>query len=202
MGGLRTAGPLEPAGAAGPRRRCIGLSASAPRSLRLLVFNEGNLGSYILGQSQIEDALRAGLRSEPSVDARFESLGEMGRLSGALAYRPLPVLAEHDLDPRTLRWHVVQSRRARRELAALLRQGTPDVLYIHTQAIALFARQIMQRVPVVLSVDASISQWSLMPAWAATRGTRRHTRPSGALESRSLRAAALVTAWTDWARRG
>jgi glycosyltransferase involved in cell wall biosynthesis len=170
--------------------------------LRILIFNEGNLGSHILGQSQIDDALRAGLETEPSVHARFEGLGEMGRLSTAAAYRPLPVLAERGLDPRTLRWHAVQSLRARRRLDALLRDERPDVLYLHTQSIALFARRIMRRVPVVLSVDSPVRDWSRMPAWSATRGSELQTAPSVALERPALRGAALVVAWTGWARRG
>ncbi len=190
---------MEPPGAPATRRRWPELSRS---ELRLLIFNEGNLGSHILGQSQIGDALRAGLDAEPSVHARFEELGEMGRLSRAAAYRPLPVLADRGLDPRTLRWHAVQSLRARRDLDALLREEHPDVLYVHTQSIALFARRIMRRVPVVLSVDSSVREWSRMPAWAATRGGGYQTGPSVALERRALRRAALVVAWTGWARRG
>ena len=146
--------------------------------------------------------MRAGLTAEPAVQVQFEGLEEMGRLSRALAYRPLPLLAEHGLDPRTLRWHAVQSLRARRELNRLLRARTPDVLYVHTQSIALFTGAIMRRVPVVLSVDASVRAWSQMPAWAETRGGERQVRPSVALERRALRGARLVVAWTEWARRG
>lgn len=126
----------------------------------------------------------------------------MGRLSRAVAYRPVPLLAERGLDARTLRWHAVQSLRARRALEPLLRAEHPDVLYLHTQSIALFARSIMRRSPVVLSVDSSVRDWSRMPAWEATRGGTHQTGPSVALERRALRAAALVVAWTDWARRG
>jgi glycosyltransferase involved in cell wall biosynthesis len=190
---------VEAPGAPAARRRCPELSGS---ELRLLIFNEGNLGSHILGQSQIGDALAAGLEAEPSVHARFEALGEMGHLSRFAAYRPLPLLAERGLDPRTLRWHSVQSLRARRSLDALLRADRPDLLYLHTQSIALFARRIMRRLPVVLSVDSSVRDWSQMPAWAATRGSGHQTGPSVALERRSLRGAALVVAWTGWARRG
>ena len=170
--------------------------------MRLLVFNEGNFGSHILGQSKVEDAMRAGLDADPGVQAQFDGLGEMGRLSRALAYRPLPVLAERGWDPRTLRWHAVQSARARRRLDALLQNETPDVLYLHTQSIALFARGIMRRLPVALSVDTSVRDWSRMPAWSATRGGRAQTGPSVALERRALRNAALVVAWTAWAMRG
>ena len=46
----------------------------------MLFFNEGNLGSHILGQSQLEAALRVGLSStHGEIDARFESLDPLGR---------------------------------------------------------------------------------------------------------------------------
>jgi glycosyltransferase involved in cell wall biosynthesis len=170
--------------------------------LRVLFFNEGNIGSHILGQSQAEVAMRAGLRDEPLVEARFARLPEMGRVSRALALRELPVLGARHLDSRTLRWHAVQSARARARLSRELRGGRPDVLHIHTQSIALFARRIMRRLPVVLSVDSTVREWSTMPAWTATRGARHQTGPSSALERGALRDAALVTAWTPWALRG
>jgi len=76
------------------------------------------------------------------------------------------------------------------------------VLHLHTQSIALFCGSIMRRLPVVLSVDASVRDWSSMPAWRAERGASHQIAPSVALERRALRAAALVTAWTEWAKRG
>ena len=62
---------------------------------------------------------------------------------------------------------------------------------------AVRARRSCGALPVVLSVDATVRDWSTMPAWRrrARRGARRSARAS-ALERRALRGAALVMAWT------
>ncbi len=176
--------------------------ATGASPLRILFFNEGNLGSHILGQSQLAAALRVGLDATTGVQARFAGLTPMGRLSSAAASWPVPGLSGHNLDLRTLRWHVVQSLRARRALERELRAYDPAVLHLHTQSIAMLALGIMRRLPVVLSVDTTVLEWSRMPAWAQARGTARETAPSRRLERRAFEHAALVTAWTAWARQG
>jgi glycosyltransferase involved in cell wall biosynthesis len=168
----------------------------------VLFFNEGNLGSHILGQSQLASALRTGLSATPGIEARFAGLSPMGRLSAAVASWPVPGLSERNLDLRTFRWHVVQSLRARRALEGELRAYDPAVLHLHTQSIAMLSWSIMRALPVVLSVDTTVLDWSRMPAWAHTRGTARETTPSRLLERKVFERAALVTAWTNWARRG
>jgi alpha-maltose-1-phosphate synthase len=170
--------------------------------MHVLFFNEGNLGSHILGQLQLEVSLRLGLTMTPGVHAHFARLLPMGRFSRALAQRPLPLLASAGLDPRTARWHVVQSLRGRAALSRTLRTWPADVVLLHTQSIAFAAGGIMRSLPVALSVDTSIDDWSAMPAWADTRGGPLVRAPSQVLERRALRAAALVVAWTAWARRG
>jgi glycosyltransferase involved in cell wall biosynthesis len=206
VGGLRAPRALEPPAARATRGGSVTLSTApkltAGRPLRVLFFNEGNLGSHILGQSQLEAAFRAGSAASAAVEASFSQLGEMGRWSQALASWSVPVLAERGLDMRALRWHLVQSLRARRRITEELRRCDPDVLHVHSQSIALFARGTMRRVPVVLSVDATVRDWSTMPAWRDSRGAAHQLGPSTALERRALRGAALVMAWTDWARRG
>jgi glycosyltransferase involved in cell wall biosynthesis len=171
-------------------------------AMRVLFFNEGNLGGHILGQRQLDAALRAGMRVTPGVEARFVGLTPMGRVARALAYRPIPALSRGNLDLRALRWYLVQSVRARQVLEHELRRWSPDILHLHTQSVALLAVAIMRRLPVVLSVDTTMREWSLMPAWAESSGASGATAVSRALERRALREAALVLAWTGWARRG
>jgi glycosyltransferase involved in cell wall biosynthesis len=53
----------------------------------------------------------------------------------------------------------------------------------------------------VLSVDTTVRDWWSMPAWASSNGTSQIAiAPSRALERRAMRSAALVLAWSDWAR--
>ncbi len=170
--------------------------------MRVLFFNEGNLGTHILGQGQLDAALRAGLAAVPDVEARFAGLTPMGRWARAGAVRPIPLLARANLDFRGLRWHLVQSLRARAQLRRELRAWPADVAHVHSHSIALTMAATMRAVPVVLSLDTTVHDWWAMPAWRTTRGYEALTvAPSRALERHALRGAALVLAWTAWACR-
>jgi hypothetical protein len=76
--------------------------------MRVLFFNEGNLGTHVLGHAQLDAALRSGLESQPDVEARFASLSPMGRRAEMIAGHPLKPLASAGLDFQTLRWHLVE----------------------------------------------------------------------------------------------
>ncbi|HEV3046446.1 MAG TPA: glycosyltransferase family 4 protein [Solirubrobacteraceae bacterium] len=169
--------------------------------MRVLFFNEGNLGAHVMGQGQLEGALRTGLDASAGVEARFAGMAPMGRLAAALATRPLEPLARAGLDPHTLRWHAVQSLRARAQLTRELRSWPADAALVHSHSVALALGAPMRSVPVALSLDTTVADWSTMPAW---RAEQRHAAallaPSVALERRALARAALVLAWTAWAR--
>jgi glycosyltransferase involved in cell wall biosynthesis len=169
--------------------------------MRVLFFNEGNLGTHVLGQSQLDAALHAGLGETPDVEARFAGLGPLGRWSSAVANRRIPGLSRRGLDLHGLRWYLVQSGRARRAIARELRRRPVDVVHVHTQSIAFLAGPIMRRMPVTLSVDTTGRDWAAMPAWSAPERSLANS-PSWMVERRALRGAALVVAWTEWARRG
>ena len=168
-----------------------------------MFFNEGNLGAHILGQGQLDEALRVGLGEAPDIEARFTGLTPMGRLARLAADRSTPWLERNNLDFHSLRWHVVQSLRARGQLREALRAWPADVVHVHSQSVALAMSRMMADRPIVLSVDATVYDWSAMPAWASPQiHEPLMIAPSRALERRVLRRAALVLAWTDWARRG
>lgn len=171
--------------------------------MRVLFLNEGNLGNYILGQGQLEQALHTGLPFAPEVQARFAGVGPMGSLARAAATRPIDALASTGLDFRTLRWHLVQALRARRAVRKELRTWQADIVHVHSHSIALTMAAPMRAVPVALSVDTTVRDWWSMPAWSDAQ--RRHREitiaPSAALERRAFEHAALVVAWTAWARR-
>ena len=187
---------MEPTEAPGSHR------VVSPAAVRILFFNEGNLGSHILGQGQLDEALQVGLSCSAGVEARFAGLTPMGRWASAAAMRPIPLLARGNLDLRTLRWHVVQSLRARTQLQGELSGWPADVVHVHSQSIALAMTRVMHRVPVVVSLDTTVSDWWAMPAWRPAQSYAEITiTPSRALERRALERAALVLAWTDWACR-
>ncbi len=171
-------------------------------TMRLLFFNEGNLGTHILGQGQLDDALRVGLEQAPDVQARFVGLEPFGRLSGALAQAPLGPLAARHLDMRAMRWHAVQSVRARARLDAELRAFPADVVHVHTQSVALAMGHLARRLPLAISLDTTIGDWADMPAWRIHESyASLLSAPSRAAERRIMTRAATVLAWTGWARR-
>lgn len=170
--------------------------------MRVLFFNEGNLGTHVLGQGQLEDALRAGLMSTPAVQARFAGLKPMGRVAHAIATRPVRPLRGMGLDFPTLRWHSVQALRASGYLRHELNVWPADAVHVHSHSIALAMTGLMRATPMALSLDVTVRDWARMPAWyPSDRHPAVAMAPSGALESRALRRAALVLAWTAWARK-
>ncbi|HEX9097392.1 MAG TPA: glycosyltransferase family 4 protein [Candidatus Dormibacteraeota bacterium] len=97
-------------------------------------------------------------------------------------------------------WTFDASRQARSALARRLRRGPVDAVFIHTQVAAHLAASIMQRIPTVVSLDAT-------PLNFDSQGrSYGHSRNRPAVEAVKLqlnrsvfrRAAALVS-WCQWA---
>ncbi len=173
--------------------------------MRVLFFNEGNLGTHVLGHAQLDTALRSGLTGIADVSYRFADLEPMGRWTNASVNRTIEPLRRLNLDLQTLRWHVVQSLRARHALTGELRRWPPDVIHVYSHAIGFATSAIARRVPIVLATDTTVRDWWAMPAWRPTQRYAEHTiLASRALERRALEGAALVlgrTAWTCAALR-
>jgi glycosyltransferase involved in cell wall biosynthesis len=177
---------------------------SGPRreQTRVLFFNEGNLGTHVLGHMRHAAAMRTGAAAVGHVEIRLAELAPMSRLQIALTSRRIPHLAQRNLDLTALRWHVVQSQRARRAIERELRAWPADVVHIHSHAVALALGGTMRRVPVALSVDTTVADWWGMPAWRPPQSyAPLAILPSRALERRALTRAAVVLACTRWAQR-
>jgi len=176
-------------------------SVYGSRTVRVLFFNVGNLGTHALGHGQLDEALRAGLTGTPDVEARFARLTPMGRITRAAAHRRIEPLARSDLDFAGLRWQVVQSLRAREAVRRELRARPADVVHMYSHTIALAMPGAMGSTPVVISTDTTVRDWWAMPAWRRTEPYARVTiEPSRVLERHALRRAALVLARTAWTR--
>jgi glycosyltransferase involved in cell wall biosynthesis len=171
-------------------------------SVRALFFNEGNLDTHVLGHGQLDAAVRAGLAGAEALAVRFAGLPPLTGGAHALAHRRIRLLRKGDLDFVVLRWHLVQSIRARRALRTELARWPADVVHLYTPAVALTMADLMRTTPVVLSTGATIHDWWAMPAWRRTQPHAELTiAASRMLERRALRRAALVLARTGWARR-
>jgi glycosyltransferase involved in cell wall biosynthesis len=172
------------------------------RPLRALFLTEGALGIGTVGHARIEPAVRAGLADRDDVQARYVTLAPQGLLANSLA-RGVPGLGAADLDLQALRWHMVQAVRSRRLLERELRRAPVDVVHVVSHSIALGMVSAMRRVPVLLSADVGIWAYRQFALWAQLRPhSRAALAPSLVLERRALRSAALVLAWSQWAREG
>ncbi|MGZ4287563.1 MAG: glycosyltransferase family 4 protein [Solirubrobacteraceae bacterium] len=118
-------------------------------------------------------------------------------------WHPLPYAARGPLErlpPLSMNWSARASMRAR---AILERAPQPyDALLFHTQTASLLSAGLMQRVPTVISSDATPKNIDEVAA-----GYRHRTSP-GALEAiklrvvrRALVAARAHIAWSEWVRR-
>lgn len=171
-------------------------------ALRAVFVNEGELGRGVMGHPRLEDALRVGLSHRSDVDPQFVRLPPMG--AGArLVTRQIPGLGHLDLDLQPVRWHAVQAVRARAAVGRAVRTWPADVLHVHSHSIALGLGSLMERLPTVLSLDATIWDWQAMEVW---RPLRRHSRtmlaPSLAAERRAFARSAAAVAWSAWSARG
>ena len=155
----------------------------------------------MLGHGAFEEGLRAGLAGLERVEARFATLGPM-RGAARVAATGIPGLGDLDLDLQRLRWHAVQSARARRTLRAELAAAPVDVVHVHSHTIALALPGELHGVPWFASIDATIESWERMAVWRPMRPySRALLSPSLARERRVLASATTMLAWTDWARR-
>jgi glycosyltransferase involved in cell wall biosynthesis len=114
---------------------------------------------------------------------------------GRLALRRVKSLGDADL--LGLRWRLRWSRKTRKLLKRHAR-GT-DVALIATQASALLIKGPMVRTPCVLSIDATVGQFTeLEYLGPRDRFSATQLRLIARLERRAIRGAAAVVPWTEW----
>jgi len=158
------------------------------RPLRLLVVDEGVLGHRTL-KAQLEEVLAA----LPGVEATMATVPPPSRL-GRLFVRKW--LRGSDADLQALRWRLRWSWQARRLLKR--HRGKVDVALVNTQASALLAKGPMRELPTILSIDATVGQFTALEYTPHDRWTARQLRLMRRLERRALRAAAAAMPWTGW----
>jgi glycosyltransferase involved in cell wall biosynthesis len=158
------------------------------RPLRLLVIDEGVLGHRTL-KAQLEERLEA----IPGVEATMATVPPPSRL-GRLFVRKWS--SSSDVDLQALRWRLRWSWQARRLLQRHRR--AVDVALLNTQAAALLAKGPMKRLPTVLSIDATVGQFTALEYTPHDRWTGRQLRLIQRLERRAIGAAAAVMPWTEW----
>ena len=159
-----------------------------PRPLRLLVVDEG-----VLGHRTLKAQLEAVLETLPGVEATMATVPPPGRL-GRLFTRKW--IRGSDADLQALRWRLRWSWQGRRLLKRY--RGKVDVALINTQALGLLAKGPMRELPTILSIDATVGQFTALEYTPHDRWTPRQLRLMQRLERRALRNAAAAMAWTGW----
>ena len=157
--------------------------------MKLLVIDEG-----VLGHRTLKRQLSSALDAIPELEVRMLTVPPPSRL-GRLALRRIPGLGDADL--LGLRWRLRWSRQARKLLKRNARWA--DAALIVTQASALLAKGPMRRLPCVLSVDATVGQFTALEYLGPRdRWSGRQLRLIARLEKRAIANAAATVAWTEW----
>jgi glycosyltransferase involved in cell wall biosynthesis len=98
-------------------------------------------------------------------------------------------------------WTVRGSVRARRAIAAAHRERPLDALFINTQTIGLLAGSYMQKIPTLMSLDATPKNYDELTPWY---GDRVHPAPVERAKLMAHRAvmrhARWFTTWSQWAK--
>jgi glycosyltransferase involved in cell wall biosynthesis len=162
--------------------------AEEARPLRLLVIDEG-----VLGHRTLKAQLEAVLETLPGVEATMATVPPPGRF-GRLFTRNW--LRGSDADLQALRWRLRWSWQTRRLLKRY--RGKVDVALVNTQASALLAKGPMRELPTILSIDATVGQFTALEYTPHDRWTPRQLRLMRRLERRALRGAAAAMPWTEW----
>jgi glycosyltransferase involved in cell wall biosynthesis len=157
------------------------------RPLRLLVIDEGVLGHRTL-KAQLEETLAV----LPGVEATFATVPPPSRLGRLFVGKRT---RGSDVDLQALRWRLRWSWQGRKILERHRR--SVDVALINTQALAYLAKGPMRELPCVLSIDATVGQFTALEYTPHDRWTPRQLRLMRRLERRAMRAAAAVMPWTE-----
>ena len=142
-----------------------------------------------LGHRSHTNTLRSGVDRDPEVSADWAPVDfEPAGLPGSLP------LIRHN-------WSLRGSLEAWRALRRLASKPV-DALFIHTLTITLFAARYLDRIPTVLSTDATPENFDQVGSWY---GHRVLPGPLEAMKkrvrARVLRRAAAVVTWCHWAKR-
>jgi glycosyltransferase involved in cell wall biosynthesis len=157
--------------------------------LRVLFLDEG-----VLGHRTLTAQLQATLADNAAVETTFATVPPPNKVERLLLRRWRRV---GDADMFALRWRLRWSWRVRRLLKRHRR--SVDVAFISTQASALLIRGPMRRLPCVLSIDATVGQFTALEyGGPGDTWTPRQQRLLKRLERRALRGAAAVVPWTGW----
>lgn len=134
--------------------------------------------------------MRAAVDGQPDIEATWYPLG----------FAPRGVL--ETLPPMRGNWSMRASLRARKLLARDDAAAHYDALFFHTQVTTLLSTGLIQRVPSVVSLDATPRNYDAIGvAYGHEPSNALAERLKLELNRRPLHAARALVTWCDWARR-
>jgi glycosyltransferase involved in cell wall biosynthesis len=143
---------------------------------------EQGLGHIVHGMN-----LESSLLDEADIDATILRV-RPGETPGV---KPLPWV--HN-------WSLQMSWEARSALRTVMQSRRIDCVFIHTQVAALFARDLMRRVPTVVSLDATpVNFDSVGEAYGHRRQQALFEHMKLLVNRRALAGASAIVTWSQWA---
>ncbi len=155
------------------------------------MYHIGFIIEQALGHITHSQNLRENVRRDPSVSSHW---GLPAWETRGMAAR-IPVYKSN--------WTVRAGLRARRQVAQMAREARLDALFFHTQVPAILAQDWLQRIPSIVSLDATPLQYDRLgefyghqtdPAWLEKLKWR--------LNRDCFRKAQKLVTWSEWAKQG
>lgn len=163
-----------------------------------------SLNHYIMGHATYQNILEQTF-DEHIPEVEFNSLhltdyfkGDfLGRAVYWLLSKQLPGAEKADYDFHRFRTELATSFFARRCLEGALKNYQPDVLHLHTQAIAYLAAPLFKKFPSVVSIDYTGALLARDRAFPSSITCR----PIVEVERKCFKASAHIITWSERARR-
>jgi hypothetical protein len=169
---------------------------------RVVLFVNERSSAMVQGPARAADPIAAAFAPAEGLELRRVPLPPVVGWR-RLAARSVPWAGHHDLDLQVLRWHLMQGAVVRTAVTDALREGGADGVLVNTHSIAIRLGEVMDDVPTVLDVDATIEQWQAFGVWRRwTPWSPALLAPSLAMERRRFGQAAAVIAQSAWAAGG
>ena len=154
------------------------------------MFNFGFAVEHMLGHVTHYQNLKLWVAQDPSIYPTWMPI----EASKQDIWEHLPVVRTN--------WSLQSSLRARDAIRAALHAQPVDALLLHTQTLALFALPLMQRIPTIISTDATPLNYDKVGAGYEHKvgGHALVERQKFLWNQRSYHAAAALVTFCDWAK--
>ena len=157
----------------------------------MAVYEFGFLLEQSLGHITHSKNLLTNVAHDPEVHAHWGLID----FEAAGIARKIPVYGSN--------WTVRAGMRAYRKVARMNRQTKLDALFFHTQVPAIFAQRWLQKIPGIVSLDATPLQYDELGSfYNHKRGPDRLEAWKWRLNRDCFRSARRLVAWAEWTKRG